>query len=172
MDRKALDKLAYETYLDSGDNYTAAARQLGIAPMTCRSRVLRHIKNQAAAKVNSLGARRGNLPRGAEADKVRAAATAAAVAAKAKPKVDLTVPRCGTCYQPCDPWNSDEGYSHCCNDRIEYPEEYAQDPYFRHEMLGEPCPHEETWEEEDPEVKGRFVTTCTYCGQDLGVTER
>jgi hypothetical protein len=33
-----------------------------------------------------------------------------------------TDPRCGTCGRPCDPWSdTDEGYSHCCNDRVEYP---------------------------------------------------
>jgi len=33
-------------------------------------------------------------------------------------------PRCGTCGRECDPQNSDEGYSHCCNDRIEYADEW------------------------------------------------
>jgi hypothetical protein len=36
--------------------------------------------------------------------------------------------RCGTCGRICDPWNnSDEGYSHCCNDRIEYDGEWQND---------------------------------------------
>ena len=44
--------------------------------------------------------------------------------------IDTTAARCGTCMQICDPFRSDEGYSHCCNDRIEYPGEYLNDEWF------------------------------------------
>ena len=37
-------------------------------------------------------------------------------------------PRCGTCGGACDPWKSDEGYSLCCNDRIEYSDEWKSEP--------------------------------------------
>lgn len=37
-------------------------------------------------------------------------------------------PRCGTCGAVVDPFNSDEGYSYCCNDRIEYADEWAAGP--------------------------------------------
>jgi hypothetical protein len=33
---------------------------------------------------------------------------------------------CGTCAAVVDPQNSDEGYSHCCNDRIVYGLEAAE----------------------------------------------
>src|SRR5215475_12554987 len=107
MTKQEKNQQAYYAYVDAGENYTAAARALGIAPMTLRSRVLAY----------------------------KETLTAATPKPTAKPTVDLTVPRCGTCWAHCDPFHSDEGYSHCCNDRIEYPEEYAADPWFLHEML-------------------------------------
>src|SRR5690348_14606378 len=48
-DRKQLGQAAYDAYTEAGHNYTAAARTPGIAPMTARSRELRHLKNQAEA---------------------------------------------------------------------------------------------------------------------------
>ncbi|MGH7164044.1 MAG: hypothetical protein ACREIS_00795 [Nitrospiraceae bacterium] len=36
------------------------------------------------------------------------------------------VPRCGTCLRPAAVTPENEGYSHCCNDRIEDPREYMK----------------------------------------------
>lgn len=47
------------------------------------------------------------------------------IAAAEKKILDDQRPRCGTCGSVCDPFHSDEGYSLCCNDRIEYPEEWS-----------------------------------------------
>ena len=56
------------------------------------------------------------------------------------PDVDVTAPRCGTCCGIAHPTQENEGYSSCCNDRIEYPDEYLQKSHFRAELFGEPMP--------------------------------
>lgn len=47
------------------------------------------------------------------------------------PAIDTTTPRCGTCFQIAHPSRENEGYSCCCNDRIEYPGEYLLDDDFQ-----------------------------------------
>jgi hypothetical protein len=42
LDQRALDRLAFDTYVDVGLSYTYAARQLGVPVSTVRDRVRRH----------------------------------------------------------------------------------------------------------------------------------
>lgn len=44
--------------------------------------------------------------------------------------IDQETPRCGTCWAPATRTADNEGYSSCCNDRIEDPYEYLSDPEF------------------------------------------
>lgn len=44
--------------------------------------------------------------------------------------IDGDASRCGTCYRIAEANGENEGYSSCCNDRIEYPGEYNADVQF------------------------------------------
>lgn len=41
---------------------------------------------------------------------------------------DLTIDRCGCCLGPAKATPANEGYSDCCGDRIEHPDEYTANP--------------------------------------------
>ena len=50
--------------------------------------------------------------------------------------VDVSATRCGGCFQIAEANADNEGYSDCCNKRIQYPEEYADRREFRDAVIG------------------------------------
>jgi hypothetical protein len=66
---------------------------------------------------------------------------------------------CGTCAQPTEATSANEGYSDCCNDRIEYGDEAAQT------VKQSKCQHIHTTPETDS-FDGSVWVICNDCGAE------